>query len=79
MCTPRDLSKSALYLTVLNREVGALRDSESRSPVSALRRGARCLRGAPRRPRGDIATCPARARDFREWTDLTDLEYICFH
>ena len=27
VCTPRDLSKSALYLTVLNREVGAHRDS----------------------------------------------------
>ena len=51
MCTPRDLSKSALYLIVLNREVGGMSEYERRSPVSALRRGARCLRGPPPPPR----------------------------
>ena len=37
MCTSRDLSKAALYLTVCNRKVGALSDSEA----------ARRIAGAP--------------------------------
>ena len=39
-------------LTVFNREVGSMSEYERRSPVSALLRGARCLRGPPRHPRG---------------------------
>ena len=41
MCAP------LAFATVIIREVGALSDSERRSPVSALLRGARCGPGAP--------------------------------
>ena len=48
--TPRDLSKSALYLTVLRAVIGKLvlvETSRAGPRRSALRRGARRARGRP--------------------------------
>ena len=42
--------------SVIIREVGSMSEYERRSPVSALLRGARCLRGPPRPPREASAT-----------------------
>ena len=51
MCTPRDLSKSALYLTELYREGGGMSEYERRAPFPHCCAAHGVGRGAPRPPR----------------------------